>query len=52
MAKAENLSLLKKLVEKVKQSKDALAPDDEKANEVQCFIPIHVEPVANVLRFT
>ena len=34
MAKAENFSLLKKLVDKIKQSKDAFAPDDKKVNEV------------------
>lgn len=36
MAKAENFSLLKKLIEKAKQSKDVLAPDDEKINKVFC----------------
>ena len=34
MAKADNYSFLKKLVENVKETKDAQAPDDEEVNKV------------------
>ena len=34
MAKADNYSFLKKLVENVKQTRDAQAPDDEEVNKV------------------
>lgn len=34
LAKADNYSFLKKLVENVKQTRDAQAPDDEEANKV------------------
>ena len=35
MAKADNYSFLKKLVENVKETKDVQAPDDEEANKVK-----------------
>ena len=35
MAKADNYSFLKKLVENVKETKDAQAPDDEEVNKVK-----------------
>ena len=34
LAKADNYSFLKKLVENVKQTRDAQAPDDEEVNKV------------------
>lgn len=34
LAKADNYSFLKKLVENVKQTKDAQAPDDDEINKV------------------
>jgi len=36
LAKADNYSFLKKLVENVKETKDVQAPDDEEANKVKC----------------
>jgi len=35
LAKADNYSFLKKLVENVKETKDVQAPDDEEANKVK-----------------
>ena len=35
LAKADNYSFLKKLVENVKETKDAQAPDDEEVNKVK-----------------
>ena len=35
MAKADNYSFLKKLVENVKETKDVQAPDDEEVNKVK-----------------
>ena len=34
LAKADNYSFLKKLVENVKETRDAQAPDDEEVNKV------------------
>lgn len=42
MAKAENYGLLKKLIEIAKQSKDALAPEDEQVNQVFHFLDLPV----------
>lgn len=39
LAKADNYSFLKKLVENVKQTKDAQAPDDEEVNKVDITPP-------------
>jgi len=36
--KTENSGLLKKLIETIKQTKDAQNPDDQDANEVKPFI--------------
>ena len=36
LAKADNYSFLKKLVENVKETKDVQAPDDEEVNKVKC----------------
>ena len=41
LAKADNYSFLKKLVENVKQNKDVQAPDDEQANKVKECINSH-----------
>lgn len=35
LAKADNYSFLKKLVENVKQTRDAQAPEDEQVNKVK-----------------
>ena len=35
LAKADNYSFLKKLVENVKETKDVQAPDDEEVNKVK-----------------
>lgn len=34
MVKADNFSFLKKLIENIKQTKDAQAPEDDEANHV------------------
>lgn len=39
LAKADNYSFLKKLVENVKQTKDAQAPDDQEVNKVDISPP-------------
>ena len=39
LAKADNYSFLKKLVENVKQTKDAQAPDDQEVNKVDITPP-------------
>ena len=38
LAKADNYSFLKKLVENVKETRDAQAPDDEEVNKVKKWI--------------
>lgn len=38
-SKTENSGLLKKLIETIKQTKDAQSPDDEDANEVRLLNP-------------
>lgn len=45
MTKNENNShaFLRKMVENIKQTKDAQCPDDAKANEVQTHIHTHIE---------
>lgn len=49
LAKADNYSFLKKLVENVKQTKDAQAPDDDEINKVNRNI--QVIPLDNLLSF-
>lgn len=39
LAKADNYSFLKKLVENVKQTKDVQAPDDQEVNKVDISPP-------------
>ena len=39
LAKADNYSFLKKLVENAKQTKDAQAPDDQEVNKVDITPP-------------
>ena len=49
LAKADNYSFLKKLVENVKETKDAQAPDDEEVNKVKKSIWVISSNVENVV---
>ena len=45
LAKADNYSFLKKLVENVKETRDAQAPDDEEVNKVNTTLYFYLANV-------